>query len=76
MIKKLSPNRRICSEHRPDKESERHHLSRAVSTLRTKPTDKLYEIIREFPRGRWTQAAQIVIDERIAGIAKIKADKT
>jgi hypothetical protein len=76
MIKKLSPNRTICGEHKLDKDSDRMHLSRAVSTLRTKPTDKLYEIIRNFPIGRWTKAAEIVIDERIAKLPKIKPDNT
>lgn len=76
MIKKLSPNRSIRSGRNMDKDSYRLLLSKAVLILRKYSTDKLYVIIRDFPSGRWSKAAQIVIDERIAAIPKFKPDNT
>ena len=77
MIKKLSPNRTIRSGRYLDKDSYRLLVSRAVLKIRHHPTDRLYEIIRDFPSGRWHTAAQMVIDARIEAIRKkIKPDNT
>lgn len=76
MIRKLNPNRTIGGGGRLNKEDYQLLLNNNLLKLRAYSTDELCRITRDYLPSMWTKAAQIVIDERIAGVAKIKPDKT
>lgn len=70
MIRKQSPNRAITVGDRRVGAAYTGSLSQIMKRMQKWDITFLYKVLRENSNQLWRTAAQLVIDERIAGIPK------
>ena len=66
MYRKLKHNRPICYGDLHQKSRATETIHEVMERIKKYDTDFLYKIVRENSNPIWNEAAQIVIDERIA----------